>query len=186
MNSGSRRRSKEQSSRIHVLKGQTVYPGDPLFDLKLVGGPLADVQSNLLRTVLNLELVKKEIGRLKPLERQAVLPGTKLLEKEYERDRLEQQQHVHAQELLIRGLTEDQIAEILQSRTLMREFTVRVPFPPDSQRPHPADGDRHDQSGTVTDANPASESSTSISQDYAAMPTDRPTASSKSTWSWGK
>ncbi len=76
--------------RIHVLKGQTVFPGDPLFDLKLAGGPLADVQSNLLKTVLNLELIKKEIERLKPLERQAVLPGTKLLEKEYERDRLEQ------------------------------------------------------------------------------------------------
>ena len=116
--------------KIHVLKGQTVYPGDPLFDLQLAGGPLADVQSSLLRTVQNLELVQAEYARIKPLFDQGTVPVRTLLEKEYEKKRLEAQRHTEIEELLIRGLTPEQVQEIVDSKTLLREFTVRVPRPP--------------------------------------------------------
>jgi multidrug efflux pump subunit AcrA (membrane-fusion protein) len=116
--------------KIYILKGQTVRPGDPLFDLKLAGGPLADVQASLLRTVQNLELVNAELARIKPLADQGTIPVRTLLEKEYERKRLESQRHTETEELLIRGLTQEQVQGIVESRTLLREFTVRVPMPP--------------------------------------------------------
>ncbi len=119
--------------KIHVLKGQTVYPGAALFDLKLVGGPLADGQSNLLKTVQNLELVNAELARIAPLADQGTIPIRTLLEKQYEKKRLESQQHTDTEELLIRGLTEDQVQGILRTKSLLREFTVRVPRPPEAR-----------------------------------------------------
>lgn len=131
--------------RIHVLKGQTVYPGDPLCDLKLAGGPLADVQSALLRTVQNLELVNAELARIRPLADQGTIPIRTLLEKEYEKKRLEAQKHTETEELLIRGLTEDQVQGIIDSKTLLREFTVRVPSRPAVV--HPEDQGSHAPTG---------------------------------------
>lgn len=125
--------------KIHILKGQTVYPGDPLFDLKLVGGPLADGQSNLLKTVQNLELVNAELARITPLADQGTIPIRTLLEKQYEKKRLESQQHTDTEELLIRGLTEDQVQGILETKTLLRAFTVRVPRPPTANQPEHLD-----------------------------------------------
>ena len=115
--------------KVHILKGQTVYPGDELFDMKLVDGPLANGQANLLKTVQNLELVNAELARIKPLADQGTIPIRTLLEKEYEQKRLEAQKHTDTEELLIRGLTEEQIQSILNTKTLLREFTIRVPYP---------------------------------------------------------
>lgn len=115
--------------KIHILRGQTVYPGDPLFDLQLAGGPLADVQANLLRTVQNLDLVNAELARIKPLADQGTIPVRSLLEKQFEQKRLEIQLHTEREELLIRGLTDEQVNGIIESKTLLREFTVRVPKP---------------------------------------------------------
>ena len=128
--------------KIHILKGQTVFPGDALFDLQLAGGPLADVQANLLRTVQNLELVQAELGRIKPLADQGTIPVRTLLEKQFEQKRLEIQRHTEREELLIRGLSEDQVAGIIESKTLLREFTVRVPKTVHDESKAPADADR--------------------------------------------
>lgn len=127
--------------RIHILKGQTVYPGDPLFDLQLAGGPLADVQADLLRTVQNLELVTAELTRIKPLADQGTIPPRDLLAKQFELKRLEIQQHTEREELLIRGLTEEQIAGIQESKTLLRQFTVRVPQPAQHEKTEGHDDD---------------------------------------------
>lgn len=125
--------------RIYILKGQTVYPGDPLFDLQLTGGPLADAQASLLKTVQDLELVTAELARIKPLADQGTIPPRELLAKQFEQKRLEILQHTEREELLIRGLTQDQVAAIQKSKTLLREFTVRVPQPQNHE------SDSHDE-----------------------------------------
>lgn len=136
--------------KIHILKGQTVYPGDPLFDLQLAGGPLADVQAALLKTVQNLELVEAELDRIKPLADQGTIPIRTLLEKQYELKRLQVQQHTESEELLIRGLSEAQVAEIMESKTLLRNFTVRVQQPPHQE--HDNDAKPHADSSEVKPA----------------------------------
>lgn len=134
--------------KIHILKGQTVYPGDKLFDLQLVGGQLADAQAGLLRTVQNLDLVHAELVRIEPLAEQGTIPRRTLIEKQFEQKRLEIQRHTEHQELLIRGLTEQQIAGIIESKTLLREFTVRVPPAPGQDK----DDDDHDDDHGETSA----------------------------------
>lgn len=122
--------------KIYILKGQTVYPGEPVFDLQLTGGPLADAQASLLKTVQDLELVTAELARIKPLADQGTIPPRELLAKQFEQKRLEIERHTEREELLIRGLSPAQVAGIEESKTLLREFTVRVPHPPGSGSDH--------------------------------------------------
>ncbi len=71
--------------------------------------------------------------------------------------------------MLIRGLTEEQVAEILKSRTLMREFTVRVPSAASAEPSHRADPE-HSEHSSAVDAprNPAEVLPTNLEvKDYA-------------------
>ncbi|MCA9013639.1 MAG: efflux RND transporter periplasmic adaptor subunit [Planctomycetaceae bacterium] len=113
--------------QVHVLPGQTVKPGDPLFDVQATGDVLANAQSTLLKTLQEIELVDAELKRLKPITEQGAVPGVRLLEKQYEKQRLESLRQVQVQELLVRGLTVDQIDEIVETKILLRQFTVYVP-----------------------------------------------------------
>lgn len=114
-------------ARVHVSPGQTVRPGDPLADIQATGEVLANAQAALLKTIQDLDLIGVELKRLEPLANEGAISGLRLIEKKYERQRLEAARLVQMQELLVRGLSTDQIAKIVQSKTLLREFTVRVP-----------------------------------------------------------
>lgn len=113
--------------KVYVLPGQLVGPGDPLFDIQTTGDVLANAQSSLLKTIQELDLVEAELNRLKPITDQGAVPGVRLLEKQYEKQRLEIQRQVQIQELLVRGISLDQIEEIIRTKVLLRQFTVAVP-----------------------------------------------------------
>ncbi|SFI90814.1 efflux RND transporter periplasmic adaptor subunit [Planctomicrobium piriforme] len=115
-------------TKVYVSPGQTVRPGDPLLDVQTTGELLANAQSSLLKTIQDLELIELELKRIEPLAEQGSIPGTRVLEKKYERQRLETQRLVQVQELLVRGLSADQIKSIMESRVLLRTFTIRVPI----------------------------------------------------------
>lgn len=112
---------------VHVFPGQTVRPGDPLLDIQPTGELLTTAQSSLLRTLQELELLDLELKRISPLVESGTLPAKTKIEKEYERRRLESTRMIQMQELLVRGLTVEQIANIVDTKTLLREFTIRVP-----------------------------------------------------------
>jgi membrane fusion protein, heavy metal efflux system len=114
-------------TRVYIRPGQTVHPGDPLFDIQPTGEVLLSAQANLLKTLQDLELVEVEINRLKPLAEQGAVPTTRLLEKQYEQRRLEGQRQVQTQELLVRGLSAEQVAKIIAAKVLVRQLTISVP-----------------------------------------------------------
>lgn len=115
---------------VHVFPGQTVRPGDPLLDIQPTGELLTAAQSSLLKTLLDLELLETELKRITPLVENGSLSAKTKIEKDYEKKRLESQRLIQMQELLVRGLTVDQIARIVESKMLIREFTIRVPGKP--------------------------------------------------------
>jgi len=121
-------------TRVDVAPGQTVRPGDALVEIQTTGELLANAQSNLLKTIQDLELVNVELKRLEPLAEQGSIPGSRVLEKQYERQRLETQRLVQVQELLVRGLEPEQVRQIMETKVLLRNFTIRVPRS-DSQFP---------------------------------------------------
>ncbi|WP_010585615.1 efflux RND transporter periplasmic adaptor subunit [Schlesneria paludicola] len=113
--------------KVFVFPGQTVHPGDPLFSLQLTGELLTTTQASLLRTLQELELLEIEMKRITPLVESNALPAKAKLEKDYEKKRLESQRLIQMQELLVRGLAPEQITHIIETKTLIREFTIRVP-----------------------------------------------------------
>ena len=114
-------------SHIHVAPGQTVNPGDPLFDVQTTGELIAGIQANLLKTLQDLDLTNIELKRLEPLIERGDIPGIRGIEKNYELKRLESQRLIQMQELLVRGFTAEQVAQIADTRKLIRQFTIHVP-----------------------------------------------------------
>ena len=112
--------------RVMAFPGQTVKAGDPLVELQPTGELLSNAQSALLRAVQEIDILKAEIARLKPLSGEGV-PKNKIIEKQAELDRQEALRRLLTQDLLVRGLREEQIQTIVETKTLIRSFLVRVP-----------------------------------------------------------
>lgn len=113
--------------KIYAFPGQTVRAGDPLVDIQPTGDLLATAESVLLRTIKEMELVQLQLKQIAPSVESGATPIMRKLEKEYELTRLESQRLVQTQELLVRGLTEAQIEEIIATNTLVRRITLRAP-----------------------------------------------------------
>lgn len=124
--------------KVHALQGQTVKPGDPLFDIQPTSDLLTNTQSALLKTLQEIELVDAELKRLSPQFDTGTLAKNLVIAKEAEKKRLESARLIQMQELLVRGLGPEQIQKIVETKSLIRQFTVRVP------QPDPA-LDRHSQ-----------------------------------------
>jgi multidrug efflux pump subunit AcrA (membrane-fusion protein) len=52
--------------KVHALQGQTVKPGDALFDIQPTSDLLTNAQSSLLKTLQDLEIAAAELERLRP------------------------------------------------------------------------------------------------------------------------
>ncbi|WP_205655117.1 HlyD family efflux transporter periplasmic adaptor subunit, partial [Priestia megaterium] len=99
--------------KIHAFHGQTVNAGDPLVTLRPTSELLATAQSSLLKSVQEIEQVQFELKRITSVADSGGIPGARKIEKEFELKRLESQRLNLTQELLGRGLTPDQIEEIV-------------------------------------------------------------------------
>lgn len=114
---------------VYAMPGQTLKPGDRILDLRITGEGLIGAQSNLLRTLQEIALVDAELKRIAPIVKSGGLPEKNLIEREYERRRLESAQKVQSQELLVRGLTPAQVETIIQTQHLLRDVAIAVPQP---------------------------------------------------------
>ncbi len=128
--------------KVHAFPGQAVKPGDPLLDIQPTGELLTNAQAELLKLLQDIELVDIELKRLTPLVESGSIPARNKLEKEYERKRLDSQKLVQIQELLVRGLSPYQITEMVEHKTLLREFTIHVPGGP-PKAPSKEEGHNH-------------------------------------------
>jgi multidrug efflux pump subunit AcrA (membrane-fusion protein) len=120
-------------TRIWPLQGETVTPGQPLFDLRLTHEEVVEAQAEFLRTAEELDVVKREIARLEEVSKGGVIAGKTLLERQYEQQKLEGVFRAQRQRLLLHGLSNTQVDEIVAKRTLLSGLTVAVPEQFDEQ-----------------------------------------------------
>ena len=113
--------------KVFISEGQQVVPGQPILEVELTGDLLATAQSELLAAKKQIEIVDREIKRIEPSVRSGGVASKRLLDKQYERDRLIANLETKTQELLVRGLTADQVNQIIEQRQLLRTVTVHVP-----------------------------------------------------------
>ncbi|HIF30636.1 MAG: efflux RND transporter periplasmic adaptor subunit [Pirellulaceae bacterium] len=121
-------------TRVYPIEGEAIQPGQPLFDLRLTHEDLVNSQRDFLQSAENLDVVKKEIMRLESAG-EGIIAGRRVIEHKYEQQKIEAALHAQKQGLLLHGLNEQQIDQILASRRLLPMLTVTAP---------PFDEDAHD------------------------------------------
>ena len=112
-------------TNVYAIPGKTVRVGDELFRLRLVSESFQASQMELFKSTRELEIVQKERKRLESIPAGAI-PPSKLLELEYQHDRLKVVVHAHRQDLLTRQLTAGQIANI-EKGEFVTEVVIRMP-----------------------------------------------------------
>ena len=118
-------------TRIYPIQGEALKPGQPLFDLRLTHEDLVDAQREFLLASEQLTVVKLEVDRLSKIIRD--IEGRRLTEQEYERRKIEATLRARREGLLLHGLSEEQVDQILASGKLLRTLTVVAP--PFSEEP---------------------------------------------------
>jgi hypothetical protein len=79
-----------------------------------------------METAEALDVVNAEIARLESVT-EGVIAGRRIVEQKYERQKLEAKLRAQRQGLLLHGLSESQIDEILKTRRLLKSLTVYAP-----------------------------------------------------------
>lgn len=113
-------------TKISPSQGVGIEPGTAMFELRLTHEELVTAQRDFLQTAESLDVVNKEIERLTVVG-ERIVAGKRILEQEYEKQKLEGSLKAERQALLLHGLSEQQVATILQSRQLLQSITVRAP-----------------------------------------------------------
>ncbi len=116
-------------TRIYPIQGEAVAPGDPLFDLRLTHEDLVEKQTSLLRDLEQRDVMQREVERLEEVTRSGAVAGKTLLEKVYERQKIEASIRAEREALLLHGLNDDQVASIESERRLVRQILISTPFP---------------------------------------------------------
>ncbi len=118
-------------TKIHPVEGAAIEADSPLFEIRLTHEELVAAQRDFLRTAESLNVVEREIARLKSVG-EGVIAGKRILEQRYEQQKLEASLLAERQALLLHGLQEKQIDEIVLTRRLLQSLTVRAPVHDDS------------------------------------------------------
>ncbi|MDO4557558.1 MAG: efflux RND transporter periplasmic adaptor subunit, partial [Planctomycetia bacterium] len=139
--------------RIYPIEGETVAPGSPLFDLRMTHEDLVVAQTSYLETILSLEVVEREVERLRKVAEAGAVAGRTLLEQQYQLEKLRGMMRAQRQQLLLHGLSDAQIDQISQSRSLISTLTIPTPAPrsPEST-PATGSSETGSSAGTETSA----------------------------------
>ncbi len=114
-------------TKIYPLEGEAVEPDQKLFDIRLTHEELVQAQADMLRTIEELDVTEREIARIEDLVKNAALPGKTLLERKYEQQKQLAALRSQKQSLLLHGLTQPQIDDIVRTRTLLQTLSVSAP-----------------------------------------------------------
>ena len=114
-------------TKVYVVQGESVAPGTALFDLRITHADLLEAQTEFLRSLEELDVIDREVARLKKLSNQGTVPSQRLLQIEYEQEKMAARVKVERQALILHGLLSEQVQTIEQDRALLPQLTVSVP-----------------------------------------------------------
>jgi membrane fusion protein, heavy metal efflux system len=117
-------------TRIAAVQGEAVQAGQLLAEMRLTHEELVQAQGDLLRTAESLDVTKREISRIEDLAKDGAIPGKTLIDLNYEKQKAEAVLHAQSQTLVLHGLSESQVDDILKTRKLLPKLSVSVPEAP--------------------------------------------------------
>jgi membrane fusion protein, heavy metal efflux system len=103
-------------TQIHALPGDTVKPGDKLFTLRLISEYLQKTQKELYSSTREVQFLKNQLKRLKPLAENGGIAKSKVIDLENQLLKQTAALNSHSQDLMIRGLNSKQIKSIASGK----------------------------------------------------------------------
>jgi membrane fusion protein, heavy metal efflux system len=113
-------------TQVYPVERESIEPGQPLFDLRLTHEDVVSKQSEFLTQLQNADVLQKELKRLQDIG-EGVIPGKRIIEQQYELDKVTSQLGSIKQSLLLHGMTDQQIEQIEATRKLVQSTTVVAP-----------------------------------------------------------
>ena len=114
-------------THVHAVQGEAVKPGTLLFQLRITAEALVSTQTDLLRTVGDLDVENREITRLSKATEAGAISQKTLLERQYAKEKLEVLLSTQKEALRLHGLSERQIDDIAKNRRLLRDLQIIAP-----------------------------------------------------------
>ena len=114
-------------THVHAVQGEAVDPGSLLFELRITAEELVSTQTNLLRTVGELDVENREIARLSKVTESGAVSQKTLLERQYAKEKLEVVMNAQREALRLHGLSERQIDDIAINHKLLRDLQIVAP-----------------------------------------------------------
>ena len=114
-------------THVHAVQGEAVAPGTLLFELRITAEELVSTQTNLLRTVGELDVENREIARLSKANEAGAISQKTLLERQYAKEKLEVLMSTQREALRLHGLSERQIDDISKHKKLLRDLQIVAP-----------------------------------------------------------
>lgn len=114
-------------TQLYVTVGEAVTPGQKLFDLRFTHEDVVQAQADFLRTAAELEVIGKEVARLEEVTRSGAVAGKTLLDRKYEEAKQQAVLRSQREALVLHGLNEDQVEQILKTRKLLPSISVFAP-----------------------------------------------------------
>ena len=121
--------------QIYPIEGEAVRAGQKLFDLRLTHEELVQAQGDFLRVAEELDVIGSEIKRLEKIAIDGGIAGRQVLDRRYEQQNKQAILRAQQQALVLHGLSESQVQDILTNRKLLRDLTVTVPEEPTTDAP---------------------------------------------------
>ncbi len=113
-------------TQVYPIERQAVQPGQKMFDLRLTHEDVVTAQTDFLANLQLLDVASKELTRLQEMG-EGIVPGKRIIEQTYERDKALSGISTKRQSLLLHGLSEPQIAEMERTRQVLPEITITAP-----------------------------------------------------------
>jgi len=103
-------------TQVHAFEGDIIQPGETMFTIRLVSEYLQKTQSDLFKAIHEIEILNQEITRIEELVQAGALPGKRKLELEQQISRQNARLDAYRQELISRGLSPGQVAQVERGR----------------------------------------------------------------------
>lgn len=116
-------------THVHAVTGEAVDSGTLLFQIRLTHEDLVQAQTEFLKTIGELEVERREIKRLTEATSTGAVAKIKLIERQYEEQKLAVLLQAQQEALRLHGLSERQVQQIATDRRLLRELQIVVPLP---------------------------------------------------------
>jgi cobalt-zinc-cadmium efflux system membrane fusion protein len=111
-------------THVHAVTGETIHPGDLLFEIRLTHEDLVDNQTQFLSTLEELDV---ELAEIAWLEGASTVEGRLLRDRQYARDQLQARQMALRESLKLHGLSDRQVEWIAEERRLLDTLQVVAP-----------------------------------------------------------